>query len=140
MKKLVILGSTGSIGTQGHYANGLTALYLACGQDVACVAESAVGITRFDITEGGDLRLCVTMPNLMVATVGGGTGLPSQNACLRILGLEGSGHAHAFAEVVAAVCLAGELSIAAAICAHEFTDAHARLARGVGSVTEEAAR
>jgi hydroxymethylglutaryl-CoA reductase (NADPH) len=127
---------TGSIGTQGHYANGLSALYLACGQDVACVAESAVGITRFETTDEGDLRLCVTMPNLMVATVGGGTGLASQSACLDILGLKGSGHAHAFAEVAAALCLAGELSIASAICAHEFASAHARLARGAASNPE----
>jgi hydroxymethylglutaryl-CoA reductase (NADPH) len=70
------------------------------------------------------------MPNLMVATVGGGTKLPSQSACLDILGLRGPGNAHAFAEVVAALCLSGELSIAAAICAHEFTHAHQRLARG----------
>ena len=121
---------SGAIGTQGHYANGLAALYLACGQDVACVAESAVGTTRFETTDEGDLHLCVTMPSLMVATVGGGTGLPSQAACLDILGLKGTGHAHAFAEVVAALCLAGELSIAAAICSHEFTQAHERLARG----------
>lgn len=122
---------SGAIGTQGHYANGLAALYLACGQDVACVAESAVGTTRFETTADGDLHLCVTMPALMVATVGGGTGLPSQSACLRILGLDGPGKAHAFAEVAAALCLAGELSIAGAICANEFTQAHARLARGV---------
>ena len=120
---------SGAIGTQGHYANGLTALYLACGQDVACVAESAVGITRMETTDDGDLYACVTLPSLMVATVGGGTGLPSQSACLDILGLNGPGNAHAFAEVAAGLCLAGELSIVAAICAHEFTKAHKRLAR-----------
>ena len=120
----------GSIGTQGHYANGLAALYLACGQDVACVAESAVGITRFETTENGDLHLCVTLPNLMVATVGGGTQLPSQSACLDILGLKKPGRAHELAEVVAALCMAGELSIVGAICAREFTQAHERFARG----------
>ena len=46
---------SGTIGVQGHYANGLAALYLACGQDVACVAESAVGVTRFEVTDDGDL-------------------------------------------------------------------------------------
>jgi hydroxymethylglutaryl-CoA reductase (NADPH) len=120
---------SGAIGTQGHYANGLAALYLACGQDVACVAESAVGITRMETTDNGDLYACVTLPSLMVATVGGGTGLPSQSACLDILKLNGPGNAHAFAEVAAGLCLAGELSIVAAICAHEFTKAHKRLAR-----------
>ena len=121
---------SGTIGIQGHYANSLAALYLACGQDVACVAESAVGVTRFESIEGGDLYASVTLPNLMVATVGGGTGLPSQKACLEILGLSGPGKANAFAEVAAGLCLAGEISIAAAISAGEFTQAHKQLARG----------
>ncbi len=121
---------SGTMGTQGHYANGLAALYLACGQDVACVAESAVGVTRFEVAPGGDLYASVTLPNVMVGTVGGGTGLPSQRACLDVLGLAGAGHARALAEVAAAVCLAGELSIAGAMCSGEFTRAHALLARG----------
>jgi hydroxymethylglutaryl-CoA reductase (NADPH) len=121
---------SGTIGIQGHYANSLAALYLACGQDVACVAESAVGITRLECSAGGDLYASVTLPNLMVATVGGGTGLPSQRACLEILGLSGPGHANAFAEVAAGLCLAGEISIAAAISSGEFTQAHKQLARG----------
>lgn len=121
---------SGTIGTQGHYANALGALYLACGQDIACVAESSVGITRFESTGKGGLRVSVTLPNLMVATMGGGTALPSQSACLDIMGLKGPGKAHAFAEVVAAVCLAGEISLVGAICAHEFTQAHQRMARG----------
>jgi len=121
---------SGTIGIQGHYANGLAALYLACGQDVACVAESAVGITRFELTEENGLYASVTLPNLMVGTVGGGTGLPSQSACLNILGLAGPGKALALAEVCAGLALAGELSINGAICAHHFTRAHKRLARG----------
>ena len=121
---------SGSVGVQGHYANGLAALYLACGQDVACVAESAVGVTRFEVTARGDLYAAVTLPNLMVGTVGGGTGLSSQQACLDILGLAGPGNAPALAEVCAGLCLAGELSIAGALCAGEFACAHQRLARG----------
>jgi hydroxymethylglutaryl-CoA reductase (NADPH) len=93
---------SGTIGIQGHYAN----------------------------IEGGDLYASVTLPNLMIATVGGGTGLPSQRACLDILGLSGPGNANAFAEVAAGLCLAGEISIAAAISAGEFTQAHKQLARG----------
>ena len=69
---------SGTIGIQGHYANSLAALYLACGQDAACVAESAVGITRFECIDGGNLYASVTLPNLMIATVGAGTGLPGQ--------------------------------------------------------------
>ncbi len=121
---------SGSIGAQGHYANGLAALYLATGQDVACVAESAVGVTRFELRENDALYASVTLPNIIVGTVGGGTGLPTQSAALSILGLKGAGHARALAEVCAALCLAGELSIAGAIAAGHFTRAHANLARG----------
>jgi hydroxymethylglutaryl-CoA reductase (NADPH) len=121
---------SGTIGVQGHYANGLAALFIACGQDAACVAESAVGITRFELAEDGGLYAAVTLPNIIVGTVGGGTALPNQRACLEILGLAGPDHAEALAEVCGALALAGELSIIAALSSHEFTRAHRRLARG----------
>ena len=120
---------SGSIGVQGHYANGLAALYIACGQDVACVAESAVGVTRFELTDNGDLYAAVTLPNLTVGTVGGGTGLPSQQACLEVMKLAGEGNARAFAEVTAGLLLAGELSIIGALSAGHFVGAHKRFAR-----------
>ena len=133
----VVAGSmSGSIGVQGHFANGLAALYIACGQDAACVAESAVGVTRLEATEEGDLYAAVTLPDLVVGTVGGGTGLPSQQACLKILGLAGMDKAAALAEVCAALLLSGELSIIGAIAAGEFTRAHQRLARGRGPAHE----
>ena len=121
---------SGTLGIQGHYANGLAAMFIACGQDAACVAEAAVGTTRMEMTEEGALYVSVTLPNLIVGSIGGGTKLPSQQACLEIMGLAGAGHARALAEVTAALCLAGEISIIGAICAGEFTRAHARLARG----------
>ena len=121
---------SGSIGVQGHYANGLAALYLATGQDAACVAESAVGVTRIELREDDRLFVSVTLPNIIAGTVGGGTNLPTQAAGLNIMGLKGEGKARAFAEVTAAVCLAGELSIIGALCAHEFASAHQKLARG----------
>lgn len=121
---------SGTLGVQGHYANGLAALFLATGQDVACVAEAAVGVTRMEVREGGALYAAVTLPNLIVGTVGGGTGLPTAAACLDILGLRGSGHARALAEVAASLCLAGELSIIAALSAGHFASAHGKLARG----------
>jgi hydroxymethylglutaryl-CoA reductase (NADPH) len=121
---------SGTLGVQGHFANGLSSLYLACGQDVACVSESAVGVTRFELTSAGDLYATVTLPNIMVGTVGGGTALPSQQACLKILGLAGPGHASALAEVAAALCLAGELSIIGALTSGDFSRAHRLLARG----------
>jgi hydroxymethylglutaryl-CoA reductase (NADPH) len=87
-----------------------------------------VGVTRFEAQRDA-LYAAVTLPNLVVGTVGGGTGLPSQRACLEVLGLAGEGRANALAEVAAALALAGELSIVAAIIGQEFTSAHQRLAR-----------
>jgi hydroxymethylglutaryl-CoA reductase (NADPH) len=121
---------SGTIGVQGHYANGLTALYIACGQDAACIAESAVGVTRFEVRADGALYAAVTLPNLIVGTVGGGTGLPTQRACLELMGLSGDGKARALAEVCGGLALAGELSIIGALAAGEFTRAHRKLARG----------
>lgn len=120
---------SGTIGAQGHFANGLAALYIACGQDAACVAESAIGVTRFEVTSEGALYAAVTLPNLIVGTVGGGTKLPSQRACLDILGLDGPDQARALAEICAGLCLAGELSLVAALCAGHFARAHRKLAR-----------
>lgn len=129
--RIANLGSlmSGQIGAQAHYANGLAALYLATGQDVACVAESAVGYTRMEPSALG-LKVTVTLPNLLVGTVGGGTGLPSQAAALELMGLRGSGKALALAEVAAALCLCGELSLTAAVAGGQFGAAHRRLARG----------
>jgi hydroxymethylglutaryl-CoA reductase (NADPH) len=126
---------SGTIGVQGHYANGLAALYIACGQDAACVSESAVGVTRFECLHKGPgeeddaLYASVTLPNLIVGTVGGGTSLPSQRACLELMGLHGPDKARALAEVCAGLALAGELSIIGALAAGDFCRAHERLAR-----------
>lgn len=120
---------SGTMGIQGHFANGLTALYLATGQDAACVAESATGVTRFETTPEGDLYASVTLPGIMVGTVGGGTGLPTQQACLKLMGLAGAGNARALAEVCTGLLLAGELSIIAALSAGHFSRAHRKLAR-----------
>jgi hydroxymethylglutaryl-CoA reductase (NADPH) len=124
---------SGTLGIHGHFANGLAALYLATGQDAACVAESAVGVTRFEVTADGGLYAAVTLPGIMVGTVGGGTGLPTQKACLELMGLYGSGKARALAEVCAGLLLAGELSIIAALSAGHFASAHRKLARGRGA-------
>lgn len=127
---------SGSIGMQGHVANGLTALFLACGQDVACVSEAAVGITRFDVKDSGDLYLSLTLPTIIVGTVGGGTHLPTAQECLAMLGCAGTGHARKFAEICGATALAGELSIAGALAAGEFTRAHATFGRAPAGKTK----
>ncbi len=113
-----------AVGYDGHYANGLTAIFIACGQDVANVANAAVGITNFEVTDEGDLYASVTLPSLTVATVGGGTGLGTSRECLEMLGCAGSGQAAKLAEIVAATLLAGELSMGAAIASSEFVEAH----------------
>ena len=119
---------SGAIGAHGHYANGLAALFLATGQDVACVAEAATGITRMETVDGG-LYASVTLPNLVVGTVGGGTHLPTQRECLEMIDCYGTGHARKFAEICGALVIAGELSIAAALAAGHFTQAHRKFGR-----------
>jgi hydroxymethylglutaryl-CoA reductase (NADPH) len=119
---------SGQLGAQAHYANGLAAFYIATGQDAACVSESAVGFTRMEQREGG-LFVSVTLPNILVGSVGGGTRLSSQSTALRIMGLEGAGKAAALAELVAVLCLCGEISIIGAMAAGHFARAHKKLAR-----------
>jgi hydroxymethylglutaryl-CoA reductase (NADPH) len=113
-----------AIGFNAHYANGLSAMFIACGQDVANVANAAVGITEYEATDAGDLYASVTLPALTVATVGGGTALGTSAECLRLIGCAGTGCAPKLAEIVAATLLAGELSMAAAIGSGEFVAAH----------------
>jgi hydroxymethylglutaryl-CoA reductase (NADPH) len=113
-----------AVGYNGHYANGLAAIFIACGQDVANVVNSSVGITDFEATPAGDLYASVTLPSLTVATVGGGTQLGTSRECLEMLGCAGAGRAAKFAEIVAATLLAGELSMGAAIASGEFVQAH----------------
>jgi hydroxymethylglutaryl-CoA reductase (NADPH) len=113
-----------AVGYNAHYANGLTALFIACGQDVASVVNAATGVTNFETTAEGDFYASVTLPSLTVATVGGGTGLGTGRECLAMLGCTGSGRAAKFAEIVAATVLAGEISMGAAIASGEFVEAH----------------
>lgn len=114
----------GAFGYNGHVANGLTALFIATGQDVANVANSAVAITGFEVTPGGALYASVTLPSLTVATVGGGTALGSALECLEMVGCAGAGGARRLAEIAAASLLAGELSMGAAIAAGGLVEAH----------------
>jgi hydroxymethylglutaryl-CoA reductase (NADPH) len=126
-----VLGTvqSGGIGLQGHFANGLAAMFLATGQDVACVAEAANGVTRMEVVEKDGLYISVTLPNLVVGTIGGGTSLPTQRECLQLMNCEGPGSARKLAEIMGAVILGGELSIAAAVASHDFVRAHKHLGR-----------
>jgi hydroxymethylglutaryl-CoA reductase (NADPH) len=113
-----------AVGYNGHFANGLAAIFIACGQDVANLPNCSVGMTNFEVTRQGDLYASVTLPSLTVATVGGGTGSGTARECLEIVGCAGATLAPKFAEIVASTLLAGELSFGAAIINNEMVAAH----------------
>ena len=113
----------GAIGYTGHAANGLTAIFIATGQDVANVVNSSCAVTVFEPHPKG-LYVSTTLPALSVATVGGGTGLPTQREALKIMDCHGTGKAAKLAEIVAAAVLGGEVSMGGAIASGEFVGAH----------------
>jgi hydroxymethylglutaryl-CoA reductase (NADPH) len=118
-----------------HPANGLAALYLATGQDIANIGESNQCTTYNKVTRNGDYYFSITLPALILATYGGGTSLPTQRECLEIMDCYGTGKALKLAEIAAALTVAGELSLGAATRVdketrvNEWVDAHERLGR-----------
>ncbi len=120
------LGSlhSGILGLNAHFANGLAAIYIATGQDVAQVVNASIGISVFEVTPQGDLYLSVKMPSLIVGTTGGGTHLASQKSCLELMDCYGNGKAKKLAEIIAATILGGELAICGALACGRFVDAH----------------
>jgi hydroxymethylglutaryl-CoA reductase (NADPH) len=119
----------GSASNAAHPANALTAMFIACGQDVANVAESHAAITYVQLLDNGDFYWSITLPSLIVATYGGGTGLATQRQCLEMLGCYGAGQADKFAEICAAVVLAGETSLVGAVLSGDWVSSHERLGR-----------
>jgi hydroxymethylglutaryl-CoA reductase (NADPH) len=121
--------TTGTHGHQCMFANGLAALFIACGQDIGYLPEASYGyLLPFELPDGG-LHVTIQIPCLVVGTVGGGSSLPTQRECLRILGCDGPGGARKFAEIAAGVALAGELSVLGSSAAREFVGAHEALGR-----------
>lgn len=114
----------GLMGHNQHVPNALSAIYLATGQDVACVTENSACIVTNELTEEGDLATSITLPSLTVGTVGGATGLPQQQHHLQLLGCQGLHSSKKLAEIIAASCLALELSLAASIGTNDFVAAH----------------
>ncbi|MBI4750928.1 MAG: hydroxymethylglutaryl-CoA reductase [Acidobacteria bacterium] len=112
-----------------HSANAITAMFIATGQDVANVAESSAGVLYCEVTGDGSLYISLTIPSLIVATFGGGTGLPTQQECLGILGCQGKGKVNKLAEIIAAVALAGEISLSSAISSHDWVSSHEQYGR-----------
>lgn len=112
-----------------HSANAITAIFIATGQDVANVSESSAGILYTELTEDLDLYISITIPSLIVATYGGGTGLATQKECLDLIDCFGKGKVHKFAEIVAGVVLAGEVSLASAISSSDWVSSHEQYGR-----------
>ena len=119
----------GSAYSGAHAANGLAAMFIATGQDAANVAESHGGITYGQLLENGDYYWSVTLPAIICATHGGGTGLPTQRECLQMLGCVGTGKADKLAEIIAAVVLAGDVSLTSAVLAGDWVTSHEALGR-----------
>jgi hydroxymethylglutaryl-CoA reductase (NADPH) len=119
----------GSSYNGAHAANGLTAIFIATGQDAANISESHAGITYARLRENGDYYWSVTLTSLIVASHGGGTGLPTQRECLELLGCYGKGNVRKLAEICAATVLAGDTSLTSAILAGHWVSSHERLGR-----------
>ncbi|OGM21269.1 hydroxymethylglutaryl-CoA reductase (NADPH) [Candidatus Woesebacteria bacterium RIFCSPHIGHO2_01_FULL_38_9b] len=133
-KNLIGSALAGSLGFNAHHANIIAAIFLATGQDMAHVAEASSGITTTELT-GHDLYISVSLPDLPVGTIGGGTDLATQKEALSILGVAGGGsppgsNAKKFAEIIAASVLAGEISLLAALGSGDLAKAHRWLGRG----------
>jgi len=119
----------GSANNGAHAANGLTAMFIATGQDVANVSESHAGVVYNQLLDNGDFYWSITLTSLIVATYGGGTGLATQRECLEMLDCYGKGKANKFAEICAGVVLAGETSLSSAILAGDWVSSHDELGR-----------
>jgi hydroxymethylglutaryl-CoA reductase (NADPH) len=119
----------GTASNSAHAANGLTAIFIATGQDVANIAESHAAITYARLLDNGDYYWSITLPSLIVGTYGGGTGLATQRECLELLGCYGKGKARKLAEICAGTVLAGEVSLTSAVLAGHWVNSHERLGR-----------
>ena len=128
-KNLIGSAAAGSMGFNAHYANIIGAIFLATGQDEAHIVEGSLGVTIAEERKG-DLYFAVNLPDVPLATVGGGTGLETASECLDIMGVRGGGRVHAFAEIVGGAVLAGELSLMGALAAGHLARAHSELGRG----------
>ena len=134
LKKYQEIGPTTTrlAGTEGchlHISNALTAIYLATGQDTACVAENSIGHYQIEPLED-EVKFRLTLPSLTVGTVGGGTRLLPQHQNLKLLGCDtGDDASKKFAEIICASALCLEISLFSAIASHTFTKAHMKYGR-----------
>ena len=120
---------SGANNNGAHSPNAITAMFIATGQDVANVSESSAGIIYTELLPNDDLYISITIPSLIVATYGGGTGLGTQKECLEVMDCYGRDRAKKLAEIVAAVALAGEVSLGAAISSLDWVSSHEKYGR-----------
>jgi len=130
-----MLGSvmSGSLGFNAHFANIVSSLFIATGQDPAHVVEASMGVTTARVTKSRDLYFSIYIPALMVGTVGGGTSLETQKEALSIMGINGGsngGNSRKLAEIIGGAVLAGELSLLASLAEGSLASAHQKLGRG----------
>ncbi|KAE8679433.1 3-hydroxy-3-methylglutaryl-coenzyme A reductase 1 [Hibiscus syriacus] len=132
-------------GFNAHASNIVSAIFIATGQDPAQNVESSHCITMMEaVNDGKDLHISVTMPSIEVGTVGGGTQLASQSACLNLLGVKGASkelpgsNSRLLATIVAASVLAGELSLMAAIASGQLVKSHMKYNRSSKDVSKVA--
>jgi hydroxymethylglutaryl-CoA reductase (NADPH) len=128
-KNLIGSAISGSMGFNAQYANIIGAIFLATGQDEAHIVEGSLGITTAEEMDG-DLYFSVTLPDVPLATIGGGTRLETAKECLEIMDAYGTGKVDKFAEIVGGTVLAGELSLLGALAAGHLARAHKELGRG----------
>lgn len=144
LKNLTGSAMAGALGGfNAHASNIVTAVYIATGQDPAQNVESSHCITMMEaINDGKDLHVSVTMPSIEVGTVGGGTQLASQSACLNLLGVKGANkespgaNSRLLATIVAGSVLAGELSLMSALAAGQLVKSHMKYNRSSKDVTK----
>jgi hypothetical protein len=120
--------AVGTVGGNACVSNVLAGIFTATGQDIACVHESSVALLQSRLVDGG-VRLHLSLPSLVVGTVGGGTHLPRQAELLEMMGCRGDGGLPALAEIIAGFCLTLELSTTSACVGGQFALAHERLGR-----------
>lgn len=134
LAKATVLANTGALMAGAayngpHSANGIASVFIATGQDEANVVESHAGLLSHELLPNGDFYLSVTLPSLICATYGGGTGLPTQRECLEMMDCYGKGKANKLAEIIAATVLAGDISLACAVIAGHWVSSHDKMGR-----------
>ena len=131
LRQIAYVGSmqAGAAYAGPHSANGIAAMFIATGQDAANVSESHAGLNYGELLDNGDFYWSVTLPALICATYGGGTGLPTQRECLEMMDCYGTGKVDKLAEIIAAVVLAGDVSLSSAILSGDWVSSHEKMGR-----------